>query len=121
MLEYLTSIWDSFIDWLVPVAYASGGEAASGANANPSLLSVDLRTVLFVILNLILLIWLLRRFLYKPVQNMLAERRAAATKVIDEAKVLQAQAEEKLSEMDAEKKTGYRGSKKGHFGSCHHG
>ena len=100
MLSWLTSIWESFSNWLVPSVYASeGGHAvASGQNANPSLLGIDLRTLLFVIINLTLLIWLLRKFLYAPITNMIAERKASAGKIIDEAKKYEESAKSKLEE-----------------------
>jgi F-type H+-transporting ATPase subunit b len=105
MLSWINSMWDSFIGWLVPSVYASeGGHAvASGPNANPLLLGIDLRTLLMVILNLILLIWLLRRFLYKPVTNMIAERKASAGKIIDEAKEYADSAKTKLEETEKER------------------
>ena len=101
MLSWLPSLWDSFSNWLIPTVYASEGGGA-GATANPSLLGVDLRTFLFVILNLILLVILLRKFLYKPVVTLLAERKASATKVLDEAKEVQSSADTKLEEAKEE-------------------
>ncbi|MEZ4813406.1 MAG: F0F1 ATP synthase subunit delta [Caldisericia bacterium] len=103
MFTWLTSILDSFSNWLIPTVCASEGAVEHAAEmANPSLLGIDLRTFLFVVLNLILLVILLKAFLYKPVVNMLAERKAAATKVLDEAKVVQNQASQKLDEATKE-------------------
>lgn len=67
----------------------------------PGLLGVDWATMVIVFVNLIVLVLLFRLFLYAPVQKMLAERKSAASKEIDEAKALQAESEKKYTEADA--------------------
>lgn len=62
-----------------------------------SLIQLDWRTLLFAIINIILLSYVLKTFLYKPVLKMLDERKKIATSVIDEAKKIQVEAQEQLS------------------------
>ena len=44
------------------------------------------------IINFLVLIWILQRFLYKPVLNAIAQRKAAIDKTLDDARAVQAEA-----------------------------
>ena len=46
------------------------------------------------IVNFLVLVWILKRFLFRPVQAIIARRRAAIEKRIDDARTLQAKADE---------------------------
>ena len=46
------------------------------------------------IINFLVLVWILKRFLYKPVTNTLAQRKAAIDASVEQARLLQATAEE---------------------------
>lgn len=50
-------------------------------------MGIDLTTLIAQIINLLILIWLLKRFLYKPVLNMLKERQALIDSEIDRARL----------------------------------
>ncbi len=65
-----------------------------------SLIQPDWRTLLFAIINIILLLYILKTFLYKPVLKMLDDRKKAASSVIDEAKKLQEDAQVQLTEAE---------------------
>jgi F-type H+-transporting ATPase subunit b len=60
---------------------------------------VELSWTTFVleIINFVVLVWILKRFLYKPVLNVIASRQAGIEKSVAEAKTLRAEAE-KLQE-----------------------
>jgi F-type H+-transporting ATPase subunit b len=67
-------------------------------------------TFILEIVNFLVLVWILKRFLYKPVLNVIAKRRAQIEKTIadahavrDEANQLKAKYEERLSDWEAEK------------------
>ena len=49
-------------------------------------MGIDLVTLIAQIVNLLILIWLLKRFLYKPVLNMIKERQALIDEQINQAK-----------------------------------
>ena len=80
----------------------NAGETAAAAaeKTGPGLLGVDWMTMVVVFVNLLVLVLLFRSFLYKPVQKMIEDRKNAASKEMDEAKLLQAESEKKLSEAD---------------------
>jgi F-type H+-transporting ATPase subunit b len=70
----------------------------------------DLTTFCFEILNFLVLIWLLQRFLYKPVLKVITERQesmekqvADATCKLEEAERLKSQYENRLTQWDKEK------------------
>lgn len=90
----------------------ASAEAASEAAGSSSLIAVDWRTLLFAILNITLLFVVLRTFLMKPVQNMLDERKKAATAVMDEAKKLQNEAQSQLSVIERQKQQALEDSRK---------
>jgi F-type H+-transporting ATPase subunit b len=67
-------------------------------------------TFILEIVNFLLLVWILKRFLYKPVLDVIARRQAGIEKTLadakgirEEAEDLKAQYEGRLSEWDAEK------------------
>lgn len=73
------------------------------------IISVNLWQILVSLVNLILLFLIIKKFLFKPVQNMLAQRRAQIDDQYDAAEKAKAQAEaakdswsEKLQKSDAE-------------------
>jgi F-type H+-transporting ATPase subunit b len=51
-------------------------------------------TFVLEIVNFLVLVWILKRFLYRPVLDVIARRRAGIEKTLGEAKSLKAQAEE---------------------------
>ncbi|WHZ36599.1 F0F1 ATP synthase subunit delta [Sagittula sp. MA-2] len=53
--------------------------------------------------NALVLVWLLARFLFRPVSRIIAERQAAAHAVLDEAEATRAAAETALAEAEARK------------------
>jgi len=56
-------------------------------------LELNWSTFVLEIINFLVLIWILKRFLYKPVLDVIARRRAGIEKALTEAKDLQADAE----------------------------
>ncbi len=67
-------------------------------------------TFLFEIVNFLVLVWILKRFLYKPVLDVIARRRAAIEKNLAEARekegqaqALQAQYQNRLADWEKEK------------------
>ena len=52
----------------------------------------DWTTFALEILNFVVLVWILRRFLYKPVANAIAQRKAAIEKTLADARTAQAEA-----------------------------
>ena len=75
-------------------------------------MELDWSTLLLEIVNVLVLIWLLKRFLFRPVMAVIEERKAAITKSVadaqsvrQEAQVLQERYEQRLVEWDKEKET----------------
>jgi F-type H+-transporting ATPase subunit b len=75
---------------------------------------LDWSTFLLEIVNFLILVWLLKRFLYKPVLAAIAQRRTAIEKQLadaqtrqEEAKALEAQYRNRLAEWEKEKETLY--------------
>ncbi|BBL72372.1 F0F1 ATP synthase subunit delta [Methylogaea oryzae] len=73
-------------------------------------MELDWSTIALEIVNFLILVWLLKRLLYKPVQDIIAQRRAAIEATLREADDKQAQAqalrtqyENRLAEWDKEK------------------
>ncbi len=71
---------------------------------------LDWSTFVLEIINLLVLVWLLKRFLYRPVMTIIAERKGAIAKTVSEAHVVQEEAtalreqyERRLVEWDKEK------------------
>ena len=71
----------------------------------------DWSTLVLEVINFLILVWLLKRFLYQPVLNMIEKRRqkieaelAQATKGQEEAEVLKKQYEDRLTDWDREKR-----------------
>jgi F-type H+-transporting ATPase subunit b len=57
-------------------------------------------TFLLEVINFLVLVWLLKRFLYRPIQDVIARRRAGIEKSLDEARELRAQAERLQSQYE---------------------
>ena len=73
-------------------------------------MTIDWTTFALEVVNFLVLVWILKRFLYQPVLEVLARRRAAVAHILDEAQqietraaALQAQFENRLAAWDAEK------------------
>lgn len=73
-------------------------------------MELDWTTFILEVINFLVLVWLLRRFLYRPVMNVVAERRAAiartlqeATSAREEAISLKSQFENRLQEWQKER------------------
>lgn len=73
-------------------------------------MELDWSTIALEIVNFLILVWLLKRLLYKPVQDIIAQRRAAIEATLREAddkhtqaQALQTQYENRLAEWDKEK------------------
>ena len=63
----------------------------------------DWSTLALQTLNFAILVWLLHRFLYKPVLRVMDARRAEIDKHYAAAKDAETQAKEKLAELDAQR------------------
>jgi F-type H+-transporting ATPase subunit b len=57
-------------------------------------MQLDWSTLLLEVINFLVLVWILKRFLYKPVLNVIAQRKAAIDKTLSDAAVLQRDAKE---------------------------
>lgn len=57
-------------------------------------MQLDWSTLLLEVINFLVLVWILKRFLYKPVLNVIARRKAAIEKTLADAAALQRDAEE---------------------------
>ncbi len=75
-------------------------------------MELDWSTFLLEIVNVLVLIWLLKRFLFRPVMAVIEERKAAITKSVadaqsvrQEAQSLQERYEQRLVEWEKEKET----------------
>jgi len=55
-------------------------------------MELDWTTFILEIINFLVLVWILKRFLYQPVLNVIAQRKAAIDKTLAEAQALQAEA-----------------------------
>lgn len=55
-------------------------------------MDLDWTTFILEIINFLVLVWILQRFLYKPVMNVVAQRRAAIVKSLEEAQATQSTA-----------------------------
>jgi F-type H+-transporting ATPase subunit b len=53
----------------------------------------DVWTVFLEIVNFLILVWILKRFLYKPVLDVIARRRAGVEKVLSDAQTMRKEAE----------------------------
>ena len=67
-------------------------------------------TFILELVNFVVLIWILNRFLYRPVMNVIAQRKAAIQKTLSEAETtrsdaqaLQSQYENRLTEWEQER------------------
>ncbi|MBN8902597.1 MAG: F0F1 ATP synthase subunit alpha, partial [Rhodospirillales bacterium] len=59
-------------------------------------MQIDWWTLGLQAVNVLILIWILSRFLFRPVAAMIEQRRAAAAKLIDEARTAHEQAAAEL-------------------------
>ena len=73
-------------------------------------MELDWTTFLLEIVNFLILVWILKRFLYKPVMTIIDQRRAGIQKKMDEASALHTEAEslknqyrERLTKWEEEK------------------
>jgi F-type H+-transporting ATPase subunit b len=57
-------------------------------------MQVDATTLVLEIVNFLVLVWILKRFLYRPVLDVIAQRRAAIEKSLAEARAARAAAED---------------------------
>jgi len=71
---------------------------------------LDWVTFIFELINFLVLLWILNRFLYRPVMNVIAQRKAAIQKTLSdaeavrrEAQALQTQSENRLAEWEQER------------------
>jgi len=74
-------------------------------------LELDWSTLVLEVINFLILVWLLKRFLYQPILSVIEKRRqkieaelAQAVKSQEEAEVLKKQYEERLTDWDQEKR-----------------
>lgn len=65
---------------------------------------IDWWTLALQTVNFLILVWLLSRFLYRPVSRILAERRATAQTLLEKAKAAGAKVEAERAEIDAAKR-----------------
>lgn len=73
-------------------------------------MAIDWTTFALEVVNFLVLVWILKRFLYQPVLAVLARRQAGVTRTLEEARQaeaaaagLQAQFERRLADWEAEK------------------
>ena len=73
-------------------------------------MELDWTTFILELINFLVLIWILNRFLYRPVMNVIAQRKAAIQKTLSEAeavrsdaKALQTQYENRLTQWEQER------------------
>ncbi len=62
---------------------------------------LDLWTLALQAVNALVLVWLLARFLYRPINAIIAQRRAEAAKLLADAADARTQAEQKAASLDA--------------------
>ena len=60
-------------------------------------MSIDFGTLALQAVNVLILIWLLQRFFWRPVAAIIAQRRAAAQAMLDDAAKRQAEAEAQMA------------------------
>jgi F-type H+-transporting ATPase subunit b len=65
-------------------------------------MKIDLWTLALQTVNVLLLVWLLHRFLYRPVRQILEQRRQQATQLLEQARQVQAQAQAAHEALQAE-------------------
>ena len=70
-------------------------------------MQLDWTTFLLQVINFLVLVWLLKRFLYRPVMEVIARRQAGIDKTVEDARAVEARAtalrsdyEAKLAELD---------------------
>jgi F-type H+-transporting ATPase subunit b len=70
-------------------------------------MQLDWTTFLLQVVNFLVLVWLLKRFLYRPVMEVIARRQAGIDKTVEDARAIEARAtalrtdyEAKLAELD---------------------
>ena len=75
-------------------------------------MELDWTTFILEIINFLVLVWILQRFLYRPVMNVVAQRRAAISQSLQEAQTTQEQAaalktqyENRLADWQQERET----------------
>lgn len=66
-------------------------------------MTIDWWTLGLQTFNVVILVWILARFLFKPVAKIIAERQAAATEALDEAKATRLEAQTMRKDAEAEK------------------
>ena len=71
------------------------------ADVNLPFLSIDTGTILFTLINLAILVFGLKHFLFKPVNSILAERQSAVDKSLNEAEQAKSEAEAAKAEAAA--------------------
>jgi F-type H+-transporting ATPase subunit b len=62
---------------------------------------IDWWTLGLQTINVLVLVWLLRRFLFQPLKAMIEARRAAAARLLDQAEGMRAKAQEELAALEA--------------------
>ena len=67
-------------------------------------MQIDWWTLGLQAINFLVLVWILSRFLFRPVTRIIAERRAAATQALDEARAAKEEAEAELKKAQEEEK-----------------
>jgi len=74
-------------------------------------MQIDLTTFILELINFVVLVWILNRFLYKPVQKMMARRRLGIEEKLQkaeaqkkEAEILRQQYEDRLRDWEEEKR-----------------
>lgn len=115
-MEYISSeavlaaVYKTGADNGIELAEAEEAEASAETEkeSTPSILKLD-ATIIWSIVNVLLLFVLLRIFLFKPVKKIMEERTASIQKDIDEAKksreeaeALRAECDEKIARAQAE-------------------
>ncbi|MDR3415765.1 MAG: hypothetical protein P4L83_06225, partial [Nevskia sp.] len=66
-------------------------------------MKIDWWTLALQAVNVLVLLWLLQRFLYLPVRRVLEQRQRQATQMLDQARTAQAQAEQTQRALGAER------------------
>lgn len=66
-------------------------------------MTIDWWTLVFQTINFVVLVWLLARYLFRPVAKIVAERQAAAQSAIEDAKAARAEAEAERNSAEEQK------------------
>ena len=100
---WLTCAFVSMLLALPALALAAGGEEHGGGGG---LISVD-KSLIVQVVNFLILLFILKRLLYKPFLAKMAERTSTIQTALDEAKAARAEAQKQQEDNEARLRTAY--------------